>query len=287
MAFNTVTTGAGLVPVSTVYGVITSYYTNTIGHTVSTAIYTAQATTIYSLSTSVIEAPTTAYYTTIITTETINSVLEPTATIRTTDSGQTVSSILYGLIDAQTTLTTTYVTTIGLSGTSGLTSNTTSLLPTNSSTSSTSAPTHLSTGAKAGIGIGVTLAVLIFAALAAGWFILQKRRKRNAQVPEVASTNQGGYDKPELDATEVPKPYGGHTSNKQSEKPGLATSDSPPYYKTQGNEVELDATGRPTSHGRVELDGRMVPRADVIRRKEVASATAQSVVDEKEVVHEK
>lgn len=48
----------------------------------------------------------------------------------------------------------------------------------------------------------------------------------------------------------------------------------------------MDTAGRTRAAERAELEGRMVPGADVIRRKEVGSLKVRSTIDDKEVMHE-
>ena len=275
-----------LIPISTSTEFTESFVplsTSTItsaGRVTESISYGPQTTVFYLTYISTIGVPEAASSISTVTSESIITTYLPTytyATLETMHGTETpIISVLYGPIGGLSTLLTTYVTTVAL------------LRPSSSISgpTQTAAAAVLSTGAKAGIGIGVILAVIIFAAIALGWFILQKRRRARPQLPEIISSSQGGFEKPELDATEVSKAPDDYTPYGRPGMPGLDTINPPTYSKTERGGVELDAAGRPKADGRAELEGRIVPRADVIRRKQVGSAKARSMVDDKEVLHE-
>jgi hypothetical protein len=50
--------------------------------------------------------------------------------------------------------------------------------------------------------------------------------------------------------------------------------------------IELDATEVPQTDSRAELDGRMIPKSNIIERKEFKKPNASPIVDEKEILHE-
>ncbi|KAE9367359.1 hypothetical protein N431DRAFT_428760 [Stipitochalara longipes BDJ] len=65
------------------------------------------------------------------------------------------------------------------------------------SSASTSSRSSLSTGAKIGIGAAVPVAVIVIAAILGAYLVQKKRRERKLV--------EGLHDKPQLDATEVPR----------------------------------------------------------------------------------
>jgi hypothetical protein len=275
-----------LIPVSTSTeypGSFVGLYTSTItsaGRTIESTSYGPQTTVLYSTSISTIGVPEAVSSVSTVTSELIITNYLPTltyATLETVHGTETpIISTLYGPIGGISTVLTTYITTLALARPSSSLSGPTQ----------TAAAAVLSTGAKAGIGIGVILALIIFAAIAVGWFVLQKRRRARPQLPETMSSSQGGFEKPELDATEVSKAPDEYTPPRRRRMSGLDIINPPTYSKTERGEVELDTAERPKADGRAELEGRMMPRPDVIRRKEVGNVKAPSMVDDKEVLHE-
>jgi hypothetical protein len=253
----------------------TIFSTDSSGETVASNTYYVPSTIVLSgIFTSPVRAPPASFYTSTITSEVSTTTLYgPILTsfeqIDTRFGGEFRTVTFYGPIGFFT-INRVYTTTIGHP-------NTTTTHPTSSST----APAGLSSGVKAGIGVGATLAFLIFAALVSGWLVFLRRRRAQPQNSEVVFSPQEGYNKPELDATESLKPGGSY------QKPEPHTSaPTQVYAEAQDRKVELDATGHSELDARAELDGRMVPRADMIKRKEVAEATASSVVDEKDKLQE-
>jgi hypothetical protein len=257
--------------------------------TVSTSYiaYTLPASTTSSNGSPVTITPTSQstttpsiYAVTVLTTSTESSAIiyTPVSTYHYTNAegSTTGASTIYGLT------TSAYLTTYYTSESLAIGNSTAVATPAFSSASK-----GLGTGAKAGIGIGVTLTILIFAAIIAGWLFIRRRRKQQTRLSEVVSSGQGGYDKPELDATEVSKPPSEFAKREGYHKPELHKYTSQnPYMETRDHKIELDATEVPQTDGRAELDGRMIPKSNIIKRKELKKPKASTIVDEKEILHE-
>ena len=130
----------------------------------------------------------------------------------------------------------------------------------NPATSTSTASEGLSSGAKAGIGVGAAVISLIFAAFIAGCLIVRRRRRRQRPLPEVVSpAHDAGYHKPELDATETAKPTHQESGGGSPEKTELeANFAKQSHIGIQANRVELDGAPKSRIDGRAELDGRMV-----------------------------
>jgi hypothetical protein len=270
----------------------TLYFTNSAGVIEATSTFNdvvdLSTSTSYDTYTSTIAPAPTYYLSTVTSGKIISTAYIPISTISTTEDGVAVTSVLYGQSDISKAIL-TYTTTYSLSANSSLppgstTSTTTTI---NYTTFLGTPPAELSTGAKAGIGIGVTLAVLLFAAILAGWLLIRRRRRASPHLSEVAPIGHGACDKPELDASEGPNnSSAGHTFYGQSENPGHGKSEMALYDEMKHRDAKLDAAGRLGTGGKVELEGRMVPRDDKITRKQVGSAKTSSMVDDKEVMYE-
>jgi hypothetical protein len=129
------------------------------------------------------------------------------------------------------------------------------------STSTIIASSGLSSGAKAGIGVGVAVVFLIVTAFVAGCLIVRRRRRKQSPLSELTSTShEAGYHKPELDANELPQPSNRDPSGGLFEKSGTAANLAQESHTgVQDHRVELHAAPKPRTDGRAELDDHMVP----------------------------
>jgi hypothetical protein len=76
----------------------------------------------------------------------------------------------------------------------------------------------------------------------------------------ISPAYEAGYNKPELDATEIRKPSDRDSSEERFETPELeANLAQQSHVGVQDHRVELDAAQKLRTDGRAELDGRMVP----------------------------
>ena len=155
-----------------------------------------------------------------------------------------VTAIAAGGVDASIdrgtgplSATTSAVTT----GTVAASTSTAPATPTTTSTTPTAtsvASTGLSSGAKAGIGVGVSLGAI--AVLAIAGFFLFRRRKRQQETAAAATTEDTRHEKPELDANGIqPNPHG--------REDALHEVDAP-LYGTEAGRHELKSDGENTRH---------------------------------------